>query len=473
MRLNSSLPAPIRLRALLGLAWCFGFAAGGWAQDPGPPSAEIEVTAPAERVAVGNVADDGQIGERLTGILQSTAWFGPINVTVRDGVVFLAGQTDTAAHQQWAGDLAQRTQDVVAVVNRITVTERSMWDFSMAWDELRMLRDKMIRGLPTFVFAMAILALAWWASKRVATLARAAFEGRLSSPLIAAIASRLVAIPLFLIGLYVVLQVAGLTPLALTLLGGTGVMGIVIGFAFRDIAENFLASVLLSVRRPFRPNDVIEVAGHTGIVQRMNTRVTVLMTMEGNHVQIPNATIFKNTIINFTANPNRRSDFAVGIGYDDSITTAQELIAAMLNKHPAVLKNPEPMVLVEALGASTVNLRIYYWFDATRIAPLKLKSSLQRLTKRTLTDAQISMPDEAREVVFPQGVPIIMQSSTPPVATPPAPAPAAPATLSVAAVAEPVSMEAEGQLHSETPEVQEQADACPQPEGGPDLLRAT
>jgi small-conductance mechanosensitive channel len=451
------------------------------AQDDVAPPPE-SATAPTERIAVGNVADDDQIKQRLTAILVSTTWFDAVTVEVRDGVVFLEGTADSAQRLAWAEQLAQRTQDVVAVVNRMSVTERAWWDFSPALDELESLHAKIIRSLPLIVFSILILLLSWWGTKLVAGLARTSFEGRYGSALMVAIVSRLVALPIFLIGLYVVLQIAGLTSLALTLLGGTGLMGVVIGFAFRDIAENMLASILLSLRRPFRANDLIEVTGQIGIVQRMNTRCTVLMTMDGNHVQIPNATIFKNTIINYTANPNRRSDFVVGIGYDDSITEAQELIARMLSDHPAVLQDPEPMVLVEVLGASTVNLRIYYWFDASRYGLAKLKSSLQRLTKRKLADANISMPDEAREVVFPHGVPVVMSNatetgaSTPRDATSTSSPPAAPSVQPTADIQEsyaeePVSMDAEGQLHSEAIEVQEQAAAAPNPEEGEDLLR--
>ena len=114
---------------------------------------------------------------------------------------------------------------------------------------------------------------------------------------------RAFSIPVFLLGLYFVLQAAGLTRLALTILGGTGLAGIIVGFAFRDIAENFLASILLSVRNPFRTGDLIEVAGHTGIVQNLNTRSSVLLTLDGNHVQIPNATVYKSTIKNYSSMP--------------------------------------------------------------------------------------------------------------------------------------------------------------------------
>jgi small-conductance mechanosensitive channel len=230
--------------------------------------------------------------------------------------------------------------------------------------------------------------------------------------------------------------------------GGTGLIGLVVGIAFRDITENFLASLFLSLQQPFREGDLVEVAGITGFVQRLTSRTTVLMTPDGNQVQVPNSTVFRSTLRNFTSNPNRRDDFLVGIGYDDSIAFAQEIALKVLAEHPAVLTEPEPMVLVENLGPATVNLRVYFWLDGGRHSLLKVKSSVIRLVKRAFQDAGISMPDEAREVTFPDGVPVRMlerEGTAPPAAARPA---AEPGT---------VATEAETGLQSEAGEIQEQA----------------
>src|SRR5690606_4198699 len=128
--------------------------------------------------------------------------------------------------------------------------------------------------------------------------------------------------------------VAGLTSIALTVLGGTGLLGIILGIAFQDITENFLASIFLSVQTPFESGDLVDIDGTMGFVQRLTTRATILMTLEGNHVQIPNSTVYKSKINNYTSNPNRRADFAVGIGYEDSIARAQEIALRILEEHP-------------------------------------------------------------------------------------------------------------------------------------------
>ncbi len=212
----------------------------------------------------------------------------------------------------------------------------------------------------------------------------------------------------FLLGTYIVLRVSGLTQLALTVVGGTGLIGLAVGIAFRDITENFLASIFLSMQRPFETGDLVEVSGVTGYVQQLNMRTTVVMTLDGNLVQIPNATVYKSNVRNFTGNANRREDFVVGIGYDDSINEAQEVARKVLGEHPAVLKDPEPSVLADSLGKATVNLRVYFWLNGREHSWLKVRSSVIRLVKLAFQENGISMPDEAREVVFPQGVPVAM-----------------------------------------------------------------
>ncbi|MHB9006566.1 MAG: mechanosensitive ion channel family protein, partial [Limisphaerales bacterium] len=282
-------------------------------------------------------------------------------------------------------------------------------------------------------------------------LMRRGLLARSRSQLLREVAARAGGILVMLAGLYLVLRIAGLTQLALTLVGGTGLIGLVLGIAFRDITENFLASLFLSLQQPFREGDLVEVAGVTGYVQRLTARTTVLMTLDGNQLQIPNSTVFKSTLRNFTSNPNRREDFLVGIGYEDSIPFAQEVALKVLAEHPAVLNEPEPLVLVENLGSSTVNLRVYFWLDGGRHSWSKVKSSVIRLVKKAFQDSGISLPDEAREVTFPHGVPVRMITGEGAVEA------AEPARAKPTAESEAVSTKAEAGLQSEAGEIKEQA----------------
>jgi small-conductance mechanosensitive channel len=416
----------------------------------------------ADAIRVGDVPTDAAIATRLERILNATEWFESIAVTVDNGVVFLGGIAAEGAQKEWAGNLARNTEGVVAVVNDLRVRDQSPWDLSPALRQIGELAAVLYRSLPLIIVALALFALSWLVASLALRAASRIFGARVQSNLLRDVLARAVAALVFVLGAYVVLRVSGLTGLAVTIIGGTGLLGLAIGFAFRDIAENFLASILISIQRPFAMGDLIEVDGHTGYVRRVNTRATVIMTRDGNHVQVPNAIIYKNTITNFTANPRAREDFTVGIGYDDSIPKAQSIALEVLRKHPAVLAEPEPLVLVEELGASTVNLRILFWLDIERYSHLKVRSAVVRLTKSAFDANGISMPDEAREVIFPKGVPVRRFEATA------APAPGRPGRPG-ADTRE--AHQAEGQLASEAPELEKQASEARLPEAGKNLLK--
>jgi small-conductance mechanosensitive channel len=217
------------------------------------------------------------------------------------------------------------------------------------------------------------------------------------------------------------------------------------------------------MQRPFETGDLVEISGVTGYVQRLNIRTTILMTLDGNLTQIPNASFYKSNITNYTTNANRRESFVVGIGYDDAIDSAQETARQVLSEHPAVLRDPEPSVLVDGLGSATVNLRIYFWLDGRTHSWLKVRSSVIRLVKRAFQQAGISLPDEAREVVFPQGVPVTMVEDGPARAAAGRPRSRAEA---VPAACDDVSTAAEAGLHSDADALEKQAQQSqPLPQG--------
>jgi small conductance mechanosensitive channel len=435
---------------------------------PGLPSTEPDVAATPAKVDVEPLAEDADIAGRLERILAATEWFTSPRVEVQEGVVFLKGATQTAAHKEWAGKLAERTQDVVAVVNQITVAERSAWDFSPAAEQLRLMGRNAIQSLPAIVLALVVAGLTWFAVLLAVRLARRVGNRRLRNPLLTEVLSRTVAVPVILLGLYFVLQISGLTRIAATILGGTGIIGLVIGIAFRDIAENFLASILISVQRPFRAGDLVTVADQHGFVQKVTTRGTVVMTLDGNLVQIPNATIYKSIIRNHSANPNARLEFLVGIGYDDSLAVAQETLMEVLNDHPAVLKEPEPLVLVEELGGSGPRLHVFFWINGREHSGLKVRSAIIRQCVAALAEAGVAMPD-AREMLFPRGLAIHRDADVARAAV----AEASAKKDAARQCAAPTVTEAEGGLRSEKKQLRQQAARSRELEPGSNLLKSS
>lgn len=445
------------------------------AQQPAVADRPAAIPAPA-KVDVQPIAEDDQISARLRRILLATGWFRDPAVQVKDGVVFISGVTDDAASKEWASDLARNTQDVAAVVNRIELTKSSMWDLRPALQGTRDIWRQTIGFLPFAVFGGVILFLAWVAARLTARSLRAVLRTRMSANLLADVIARAAAVIVLLMGLYVVLRVSGLTRLALTLLGGTGLFGLVIGIAFRDITENFLSSIFLSLQRPFRAGDLVEINGVQGLVQRLNIRSTVLMTLTGNHVQIPNSIVYKSMLFNFTSNPNRREDFTIAIGIGDSVSAAQQAILKVLEDHPAVLREPEPWVLVENISGGSTNLRVYFWLDGSQHSWLKVRSSIIRLVKNALQDRKMLQAVDNRQSFFPQGLDVRLTRET---AIGHAEGKRASAKNGHARAngARPqkesnrVYTAAEADLRSEATQIEEQARQARTPEGGENLLK--
>ena len=456
-----------RCTILIWIAVVFLMTSSTLAQDSSATPTAPPPDVPS-RVDVQPVARDEEIETRLQDILSATGWFIEPQVRVQDGVVFLSGQTQTDEFKMWAGNLARNTQDVAAVVNQIDVIEAPVLDFQPIVSGLRDQGRTLLRSIPLIGFSLIILLITWIIARLITRRSRVYLEGRGVNILLRNVISRSVGVVAFLAGLFLIFQVAGWTNIALTILGGTGLLGVILGIAFRDITENFLASIFLSVQNPFNIGDLVEINEVLGYVQRMTTRTTILMTLAGNHVQIPNSTVYKSIIHNYTSNPNRRLEFVIGIGYDDSISLAQETVRQVLQEHPAVLNEPEHLVLVDSLGSATVNLQIYFWIDGTQHSWLKVSSSVIRLVKRAVQDAGISMPDEAREMIFPQGVPVELvhvdadHAQETPVQRQQPDQPVEASTVSTIA---------EGGLRSEAEEIELQARQSRTPESGENLLK--
>lgn len=425
---------------------------------------EPDDTFAPERVDVAPVAQDSQIRDRLAGILTATEWFENPQVEVNDGVVFLSGSTESVDYKRWAGDLARNTQDVTAVVNRIEILDPDIWDYQPAFTGLQELWRNIMSAIPFLIFGIVVLVIFWGISVLVAKGARAYLANRQMNDLLQNIAARGIAIVVFLLGIYIVFHVADLTNVALTILGGTGLLGIVLGIAFRDITENFLASIFLSVQNPIHAGDHVEINDNIGFVQRLTIRATLLITLDGNHLQIPNSIVYKSSILNYTSNPNQRIRFVIGIGYDSSVASAQDIAAKIFEDHPAVLKEPEPWVLVDELASSTINLMFYIWVDGSKHNILKVKSSVLRQIKNAYLTEGISMPDDARERVYLEGVTFQPQKET---ATSDEKKPMS------APVAEDSKLitKTEGQLESNDEEILKQARLSRSPEEGDDLLK--
>jgi len=190
-------------------------------------------------------------------------------------------------------------------------------------------------------------------------------------------------------GLMLALNALGLTHAVLSVLGISGLVVLAVGFAFKDVTENFIASVLLGLRRPFQIGDYVTIAGQSGVVKSLNTRATVLVTLEGKHVRIPNSTIFKEIMVNATASPSFRTNFDVVIPSEASTAAAIDAINRALRETPGILSDPPPRALVEALEPGGVRLRADFWTPTHNVDWFQLMSDAKLRAKVALQQAGV------------------------------------------------------------------------------------
>ena len=184
------------------------------------------------------------------------------------------------------------------------------------------------------------------------------------------------------------------------LIAGLGVGSVAIGFAFKDILQNWLAGLLILVRQPFEIGDQIQIHEFEGTVSKIETRATLIDTYDGQRVVIPNSEIYTNAITVKTAHAQRRSDYDVGIGYGDDISEACAVIRATLREIDGVLTEPVPEILPWALDASWVTVRVRWWTNSTQRDVTHTKSRVIHAIKAALDEANIDMPFETQVHLF-------------------------------------------------------------------------
>ncbi|MDN3719330.1 mechanosensitive ion channel family protein [Roseibium salinum] len=359
------------------------------------PIAMSQETVPPDggMIAIGD--QDGQdqaIQERITRLFGEIDGLGSVAVSVRSGVVTLSGpvlQQESAAR---AERLAERVQGVAAVENEIAIETSVSNRFWPAASRLAERLFDLNRLLPVVLVALAIVGVFAAAGYRVASLAwpwdRIAPNGFVADLLRQAV--RILSIAA---GLVVALDFLGATALIGTVLGAAGIFGLALGFAVRDTIENYISSIMLSIRQPFFPNDHVIIEGYEGLVIRLTSRATIIMTLAGNHVRIPNAVVFKSTITNFTRNSQRRFDFRLGINPDANIAEALETGISALKGLPFVLDDPETLSWVEDVGDSSIIIWYAGWIDQTKNDFHRARSEAIRLVKRALEEKGFELPE--------------------------------------------------------------------------------
>jgi small conductance mechanosensitive channel len=364
--------------------------AGGMSAMATPsPQAPTQAPAPAPQISE---ADDAATRASLERRLQRVPGLERVTAAVDGGVARLGGEVLAEDERALAATIAANADGVHAVHNRIELSADIGRRFERSREQLLDSLMRLVAGLPLLAVAITIVLLAGWIGRLLGGRLRLPWL-RSRNPYLDGLLRRAVQAAALLAGLLIALDLLGATALVGAVLGSAGLIGIIVGFAFRDLAENYLSGVLLSLRRPFEPGDHVMVDGHEGKVVSLNSRATILMTLDGNHLRLPNAQVFKGVLLNYTRNPKRRLRFTLGVGNEEDITLAQQIGRDTLQAMDGVLDDPPPNALVLEAGDSSMTLQFSAWVDQRVASFGKVQSEGIRLVKAALEDAGMDLPE--------------------------------------------------------------------------------
>lgn len=181
------------------------------------------------------------------------------------------------------------------------------------------------------------------------------------------------------------------------LLGALGLGGLVLALALQKPVENFFAGVILQARRPFTVGDTVKLGEHLGRVTDIDSRTTVLRSLDGTSIRIPNARVADGDIVNLTRNPVRRSTLEVGVSYDTELDIATAALGIAISRVQRIAQEPPPMVMLGGFGESSIDFTIYYWHDSDIPSELAARHDLVLAVHQNLTADGIT-------IAFPQMV---------------------------------------------------------------------
>ena len=274
-------------------------------------------------------------------------------------------------------------------------------DFSIAWQKIHQMGHDFMALLPNLLFGLVVFVVFIFIAKGVKSLVERVVASRQQSQSLNLLLGRLSYVAALMIGILVTVTiiVPGFTPASL--LSTLGVGGVAIGFAFKDIFQNFLAGILLLVTEPFKINDQIKYKDFEGTVETIQTRATTIKTYDGRRVVIPNAELFINAVTVNTAYDQRRLQYDVGIGYGDDIAQARQLMLEAMKGVDGVLADPAPEALLVDLAGSSVNIRIRWWINPPRRADvMDAQDRVLEAVKNTLTAHGIDLPFPTQQILW-------------------------------------------------------------------------
>src|ERR1700719_1526919 len=251
---------------------------------------------------------------------------------------------------------------------------------------------------------IALLVAVFWFSSRTKRFLFTRFLAKsgLDRSLQYAIA-QIVSNVVLIVGIFIVLDNAGIHLGALTVFAGA--VGVGVGFGLQNIASNFISGLVILAERPITVGDRVEVAGVAGQVQQIRARSTLVLTNDNIAMIVPNTKFIDSTVTNWThSDPRVRFRLPVGVAYGSDVNKVRDALIAAACEHPAALKDPAPNAYIDRFGDSSIDFELIVWSQEMRYKPRRFTSDLNYLIEKHLREAGIEIPNPQRDVRIRSGV---------------------------------------------------------------------
>lgn len=269
-----------------------------------------------------------------------------------------------------------------------------------AWAKATGWLEGLVESLPNILAALVLLMIFWGLSRAARKLVEKIAARFADQTEITRLIARAAQLAVLVAGLILALGVLNLDRTVTSLLAGFGIVGLALGFAFQDIAENFIAGIILNVRTQFREGDIVESGDFVGVIERVQLRATVMRTFTGQRVLIPNAEVFKNPIVNFTQPHMRRVDIEVGIAYDDDLEKAKRVAIEAVRPIEARIETRPVELFYREFGDSSINFQLRFWipFSSVETDFLGARSEAIMRIRKAFAENDITIPFPIRTI---------------------------------------------------------------------------
>ncbi|MDQ3099980.1 MAG: mechanosensitive ion channel family protein [Bacteroidota bacterium] len=224
--------------------------------------------------------------------------------------------------------------------------------------------EHLVRMLPNIALATFMVIVFWLIAKALRKISNKLFVRVFESGTLQRLMVSLIYGTTILIGVFAALSVLHLDKTVTSLLAGAGILGLALGFAFQDIASNFIAGIIIATNRPIRVGELIQTKDQVGVVQRIDLRTTEIRSLQGIQVIIPNKEIFQTVLMNYTRNGIRRVDLVVRISFTSDLSIVQQITMEAVRSVPDVLLEQEIDLFYLSFEDDAIELEVRFWIQA-------------------------------------------------------------------------------------------------------------